>query len=105
MMSYVKPGVVKKGNDLSVKHTRARRSTETLRATEGTTSLDKPFYWSKGGLSAIYNDTAPKERFYTDKVEVDTRHIERGQSFVDSFYDEGCDHTRSYMLLDYDRIN
>jgi len=87
------------GKDVSVQHTRARRSTETLRATEGTTSLDKPFYWSKGGLSAIYNDTSPKERFYTNGVEVDTRHIERGDSFSDSYYDEGVDHSRSFMLL------
>ena len=93
--------------DLTVKHTRAKRSIGTFRAENGVTSVDKPFYISNTvgneHRASIYNDTAPKERHYTDGVEVATVHFTRGQSFTDCFYDEGCDHSAGYVK--YDIIN
>lgn len=112
-MSYVKPGPLERETEdryISEKQDRARRSTETFRAVTSTTSMDKPFYWSKidSGVhkAAIYNDTGSygdtddKVRFFTDGVEVATVHINRGESFTDCFYDEGCDHSYGYVLRD-----
>ena len=88
---------------ISDKECRARRSIGTRRLSEGVTSLDKPFYISKDGRSSIYNDTEPKERHFTGMEEVDTIHFVRGESFSGCFYDEGCDHSRSFV--EYDIMN
>ena len=92
---------------ITVKEMRARRSVETKRLSSGTTSIDKPFYVSRDDSgthrASIYNDTQPKERHYVDGIETDVVQFSRGEEFSDCFYDEGCDHTASYVQ--YDIIN
>ena len=89
---------------INTKHKRALRSIETKRLTDGTTSLDKPFYISQivsgQHIASIFNDTEPKEKHYINGIETSTPQFNRGDSFTGCFYDEGCDHTYSFLLKD-----
>ena len=96
--------ITKSSKDLSIKNTRARRSTCDKRLTTGRTSLDKPFYISNvvGGKhrASIYNDTEPKVRHFVDGVETSTTQFDRGEDFIDCFYDEGYDHYTDFVYND-----
>ncbi len=112
IMSYVKPGRLSNvDKEFGDKYNRARRSTETRRLSEGTTSMDKPFYISKdiGGdhHASIYNDSTPNqlvEGHWINGIETETKLFSRGEVFTDAFYDEGCTHFYSYVLKELGMI-
>ncbi len=65
---------------------------------QGVAHADKPFYYRKGSAVSIFNVSIPYERHYVNCVETDIPNINRGDSFVNAYYREGCEHTVDYML-------